>query len=191
MTGRRIYTLLAILLASTSLAGADTIMTFTPPDADMDDLDHYSIYMWGIDVDLAEGEFISAAELTFDNIRNWDNNPNDLFIHQLDWAELGVTEIRDHQGGGDYFANEYTGDYSPLTHYQNLPNTPQDITYTYSSADLAILSGYLADGRVGLGMDPDCHFYNDGVQLSLTVVPEPASMVLLAVGGLALVVLKR
>ncbi|MBU0639399.1 MAG: PEP-CTERM sorting domain-containing protein [Planctomycetes bacterium] len=177
----------ALVLALAPLAvSADTILSYTPDPADMGDLDHYYVYEWGIEVELEPHESIDAAELYFYNIRNWDDNANMLYNHLLNWSELGVVQSPDNQGGGDYFAGEYVGDHAHLVTYENLPSTPQNLTYAFSGADLATLNGYLADGRVGLGLDPDCHFYNDGVELRLTVVPEPASLALLAAGTLAL-----
>ncbi len=176
--------LLALVLAVSvvpSFAAADTILPpFEPSPADMYDLDHYKVYSWGIDVPLAPGEEIIAAELTFDNIRNWDNAPNVLYIHLLDSPALGVVEIdEDGQGGGDYFDSLPASEHTPLTTYWNLPAYSQDITYTFTGADLGVLNDYLADGRVGLGMDPDCHFYNCGVKWTLTT-PEPGTLILLA-----------
>ena len=189
MTGKRVLTLLAMLLTASSMAGADTVMTFTPDPADLSGLDHYSVYMWGIDVPLAPGELIDAAELRFNNIRNWDDNSNDLYVHQLDWTALGVTEEYDNQAGGDYFATVHPGEHTHLVTYHDLPSVAQDLTYTFTGDDLAVLNGYLADGRIGVGLDPDCHFFNDGIAFTVSVVPEPASLALLAVGGLA--ILKR
>jgi hypothetical protein len=191
MACKRSLTLLAVLLVASSVAAADTVLTFTPDPSDLDDLNHQWVYLWGVDVPLGPEEFVSAAELTFYNIHNWNDGSNDLFIHQLDWTELGVEQAYDDQGGGDYFATAYLGEHTHLVTYQNLPSTPQDLTYAFTGGDLAVLNGYLADGRVGLGFDPDCHFFNDGVELSLVVIPEPASLVLLALGCLVLTVVKR
>lgn len=184
MTGKRIITLVAVLLTASSMAGADTILTFTPDPEDLNGLDHSWVYTWGVDVSLDPGETVSAAELRFYNIRNWNNSSNDLYVHQLDWTELGVSQTYDSQSGGDYFATIYAGDSTELVEYHDLPSVGQDLTYSFTSDDLAVLNSYLADGRLGLGFDPDCHFYNDKIELSLTVTPEPASLALLAMGGL-------
>ena len=179
MSSRLLLVLVLAIGVVPSIAAADEILPFTPNPADMYGLDHYKVYSWGIDVPLDPGETIIAAELTFDNIRNWDSSPNVLYIHLLDSPELGVAVIEDdNQGGGDYFDSLPPSEHSPLVTYWNLPSTPQDITYTFTGADLAVLNDYLADGRVGLGMDPDCHFYNCGIQWTLTT-PEPGTLILL------------
>ncbi|OHB59434.1 MAG: hypothetical protein A2173_04945 [Planctomycetes bacterium RBG_13_44_8b] len=70
-------------------------------------------------------------------------------------------------------------------------NPPEDFTYNFSEDELALLNSYVSnDGLFGIGLDPDCHFYNDGFKLYYETgpaVPEPATICLLTLGGLALV----
>jgi len=171
--------------------------SLVPPDSDLGDLDHHRYYTWGMETPWSiipnvgnNYEQVIGASLSFKSIRNWNNQPNVLYIHLLDDRPLGVTQGYDGQGGGDNFA----GDGLLLTVYQNLPTTPQDLSYSFSNDEIAALSEYALDGRFALGFDPDCHFWNCGVKLEVLtatpVVPEPATMSLLAIGGLG-VLLKR
>ena len=191
MRAGRILLVAALLAIANVAVAAPTTLTFTPDPDNMYDLDHHSVYMWGMDVPLDPGEYVISASLSFYNIRNWDNNSNTLYVHQLNWAELGLHQVTDNEGGGDYFSSASAANATHLVTYTNLPTYPQDLTYDYTDADLATLNSYLADGRYGLGIDPDCHYYNDGVELSLTIVPEPASLVLLAAGAALLVGRRR
>jgi hypothetical protein len=191
--GRGLAVVVIVLAAQVALAG---VYQYQPPDDDMYDLTHQKAYRWGINPGIPEGEDIVGAEIFFDNIRNWQSNdPNDLYVTLLDTASSGLTVYTDNQGGGDYFA----GDGPLLVHYQDLPSTPQDITYTFDAGEVATLNGYVADGNFGLGIDPDCHFYNDGITLTLETecsppdgppVPEPlAGSILL--GGLGMIAARR
>lgn len=77
---------LAALLVLPRTASAATL-NFVPPGSDMEDLDHHYIYAWriqGIQSLIPAGHVITAARLFFDNIENWDSNPNRLFVHLLD-----------------------------------------------------------------------------------------------------------
>ena len=180
----------ALTLAPTSVARADFI-NLHPAPADLHDLDHYKYYTWGIsaqdDVPLI---VLSSAVLHFDNIRNWDNKPNDLYVHLLDWAPDGVTVGRDNQGGGDNFA----GQGILLAHYEDLPNTPQDLTYVFDAAEMTTLNGYFQNGGdFALGFDPDCHYYNRGVTLRLgyELLPEPGSLVVIVTGAIGALLRRR
>ncbi len=178
--------LVVAVLAGASIA--DSVLLFSPTPADLYDLDHYKAYRWGFDVGVPDREEVVAATLTIRNIRNWDANPNILYIGLLDWCELGVQQSSDNQGGGDFFAT-YRYPHTHLVTYVNLPVTPQTLVYEFSAEQIAALNNYLADGRIGLGLDPDCHFYNDGVELRL-VTPEPAVWVLL-LGTLPMLLRRR
>ncbi len=73
-------------------------------------------------------------------------------------------------------------------------SAPFTYTYTFTEQQLGVLTNFLANGYdFALGFDPDCHFDNAGISLSLTTgaitaapaVPEPASIILLGTGLLA------
>jgi len=73
----------------------------------------------------------------------------------------------------------------------NLSDTSQDLVYTFTDTEAGILDTYAMDGRFALAFDPDCHFYNCGIELEIITetqgVPEPAGLWLMALGGLALI----
>ena len=92
--------------------------------------------------------------------------------------------------GGDNFS----GQGILLEHYHNLPATAQDLVYDFTAADLAVFTAYIQDdGIFGLGFDPDCHFYNNGISLTLTTgqVPEPATVAMLGFGTVTTLAMNR
>jgi hypothetical protein len=60
-------------------------------------------------------------------------------------------------------------------------------TYTFTEAQLQILSAYFANGDLAFGLDADCHYWNNGITFNMSTnnnapVPEPATMTLLGTG---------
>ncbi len=171
--------LAALISAAISPVALADMVAFTPSDPDIKDLDHTKYVTWGLEIDLAATQEIVAATLRFENIRNWKKDePNILYIQLLDYAKKGLKTRTDNQDEG----NEFADDGYLLTTFVNLPHTPQDLVYQFTQEQLDLLNIYAADGNFGLGFDPDCHFYNDGVTLELvsgTSVPEPTTASLL------------
>ncbi|MBN2448407.1 MAG: PEP-CTERM sorting domain-containing protein [Phycisphaerae bacterium] len=180
------YLAIAVTLATAAVCSAsviDNVHTFSPTPADLYDLPHERAYMWGIDTGLDSSEQVISATLSFYQIRNWDNSANDLYNSLLDGCALGVTQLSDN-AGGDYFLNIYSGLQTSLVTYSNLTTAPVDLHYDFNADQLSALNGYLTDGVIGIGIDPDCHYYNCGIELTLTT-PEPTAFTLLGLGLLA------
>jgi len=201
----------AVVFALPATASADTI-TFTAPATGANQgsggpaqfaLDHHDAYTWRIDgVNLA-GKTITSATLTFRNISNWDSNANRLFIHLLDTARAAgvtsfqdapatqtpVTDINDDFAGTRYQNNPLVaaGTANTFLTSRSFTTTPTNFVYTFTQDQLAVLSAYFMNGgNVAFGLDPDCHFWNDGIVFSFTTAPtatpEPTTMVLLGTG---------
>jgi len=169
-----LFTLLAggILLVAGPVVAAT--YAYVPDPADLNDLDHYYNYTWGIDVSELSGMLITEVELTIDNITNWDDNTNVLYIHLLNDAALGVTSAYDNQGGGDAFSGQ--GELVEEFVDGNGSGTTENLTCTLSTAGLlSAASAYLADGVLAFAFDPDCHYWNDGVTLVITAEPPSAT----------------
>ncbi len=180
---------LILILAMIGSAKAD-IYTLQPPPSpnhDLWDLDYSQYYAWKItpsQLNLSSNEIIVGASLFFDNIENWNSQPNSLYISLLSGDDLSfageVFTGTDNESYGDDVLANFTG--LPLVTFQDLPDGPQDLTYNFTVEDLAMLGAFAEDGVFGVGFDPDCHYWNDGITLTIQTIPEPATLLLLGLG---------
>jgi len=187
---KKIIITLSLLLFAFGSASAG-IHHFTPNPADMYDLDHGHYYGWGIDHDFGT-EKISEVILTFKHINNWDNDPNMLFINMMDQMDAGVFLGWEDYAVGSYgeIINYYDGQGVEVAQWTDADGGDngnwEDVTFSFSTMGNNLLenfSAYAADGNFGFGFDPDCHFWNDGIELTvITDTPEPTTMLLFALG---------
>lgn len=185
------FTLVIVFLTS----GVAHAISFTPTPVDLWDLDHYYNYKWNIDYDVPENQEIVSATLYLDNINNWTNEADVLYIHLLDRSggRSGVTSNRDNQRGGDQFAGRgpLIGEYHDNDGSYGSPDSSNPGSYLAYNLDslglLDELANYLEDGKFAFGFDPDCHYYNDGIRFVMETEPsvpspEPGTLVLLGAG---------
>jgi hypothetical protein len=109
----------------------------------------------------------------------------------------GTVQYGNHVGTwtGQGTGGNQNGSVTNLTFPNAVPAGGADFVYTFSGADLVQLAAYIAaGGDIALGFDPNCHFWNDGITLTINTsaaggggsVPEPATLLLLGGGLLAL-----
>ena len=178
-------------LGAVAFANAGTY-TFVPNPANLDNLDHYKYYSWGINWALPQTEVITEATLKIKNIYDWTEEENDhLFTHLLDHPPLGFKTYTDDQGGGDAWAGQgvLIGDFSDPQ-----GGSPRGYDLVYKFSELGVLdklNQFVQDGRFGFGFDPDCHYFNDGATFTIKTesVPEPVSLV--AVGAAVLGIARK
>lgn len=191
------------LLVAASAHASVTTLSFQPSPADMNDLDHHMVYTWRIDNISVAGSAITSATFSITNISNWDSNPNVLHLHLLDTAiHSGVGSFVDDPSGStpvtdltdDFVSSRYHNDPNWLvkngtadTFLANpsFTTTGVDYTLTFTPAQLNALSAYIASGNdIAFGLDPDCHFFNDGVKFTMTLTPVPELSALYPLVGL-------
>lgn len=175
-----------------------TSYSFQPSSVDLGDLDHHYAYTWGISNTTLRNELlnnyvITSATIRIENIWDWRVESDKLFIDLLDNTQSGVRTIADNTNDNvisDYFntANpSYFTAKTALTTWSDPvggQNTGFDFQYTFSAATIGVLTQYItnttANNRVmfGLGFDPDCHYFNDGIKLKIITAycpPPPPS----------------
>jgi hypothetical protein len=190
-----------------SVSAQAAVYTFKPYDpdgtsTDIMDLDHYKYYDWVINWTVPSGQVITGAELIFCNIYNWASEDNDkLYLHLIDDIPgLSSYALKTYTSNGTIYTTQLyygTDNQNGGDNWNSHPNIatwtdPDDNASSTPALTFAIptnLLSELTDGSFGIGIDPDCHYYNSGVKLKIytSVVPEPKVLVLLGSGLLGLV----
>ncbi|MCP4708532.1 MAG: PEP-CTERM sorting domain-containing protein [Planctomycetes bacterium] len=185
--------LFVLVLCTQGVAQAN--VTFQPPDPDLDDLDHSFYYGWQIDgqvSEIPEIKYITGATLEIEKLYNYTilDPDNRLFVNlmnkselELEWAFLAGNRIYSHDDNKDEVHNNLPG--LELFSYNDPDNgiTRETIVYTFTTSELDLLKNSIqADNMIFLGFDPDCHFYNDGVKLTLLTTPAPGALLIGSIG---------
>lgn len=186
-------------LACMSSQALATSYSFQPSSVDLGDLDHHYAYTWGISNTQLRNELlndyvITSATLTIYNIWDWRVETDKLFINLLDDTKSGVRTIADNTNDNvisDLFATPNINYFSARTQVTTWSdpiggqNTGFDFQYQFTAAAIGVMTQYITNTTMnyrtmfGLGFDPDCHYFNDGVKLKIITAycpPPPPSV---------------
>ncbi len=207
-----------IMISVLVLAGVintNTTQTFYAPPGndprqpnDLWDLDHYYFYVWDIELDIPQGQTVVSANLSIDNINNWIVEDEDvLYMSMLandditaavddgvisPWFNVYMGHDGQSQKGNELDGYGMTIDvFTDDNEVSQQENPSENYTYTFTNAQLDVLNSLIIDdGGFGLGFDPDCHYYNDGIYLTIVTsdqvdvarTPEPGAITLTGLG---------
>lgn len=182
-------TLLALAVVLGTYLSANAVVTTEHEYAlpsNQNDFNHAYYYTWGFkDVsDYTGGETITSAVLSFDSIRNWNDDDNTMYLWLLDRAKNGyesldgyLRRVGDSGNSGDAFdgtawSSTITklkiGEYTDVTD----GNSTENFSITFGTELLQELNDYIDNGNnFAIGLDPECHYYTEGVRLTLSWSP--------------------
>jgi len=210
---KKLATFLTAVTATVASFGGS--YSFVPNPADLYDLDHSKAYSWGISGtqeaalanDVNHGLQITSATLTIKNIYDWTREANDhLYIDLLDATLKGVTTFTDYNPLASDFFNPLNLNAIPRLADWSDPAggsaTGFNLVVNLDTAQIAVLTKYLTNSTLsgtadfGLGFDPDCHYFNDGVSFVVqtgraSVADGGTTLILLGLGLSGLVFFRR
>ena len=185
-------------------------------DAQIYDLSHNTSYAWNFVLSGEESAAIQQAintnpeqvevEFKVDGVFNWNDDAHDLFINLLNdvpgaWYSGQIMSYGDYNPYSSNIFEQYENYFNGvelLAQYDedDFQTTPVDISYTFNGSQLTTLATFLANNTFGIGLDPDCHYYSNGIHMKIITgmspppnvdaVPEPGSIFLLGTGMLCL-----
>lgn len=184
-------------------------MSWSPNPSNLNNLDHHSLYTWRIDDLNVDPSKIRSVTLSFSSIRNWDKNANVLHLHLLDTAKRsGVRSFIDDPAGAapvadltdDFISTRYhnqsnwlvsAGTADTFLADQSFTLNPVNWSFTLTPSQLAAFRSYVSNGNnVAFGFDPDRHFFNNGIIVTMLVPDSGMTLGLLGI-ALAAILLAR
>jgi hypothetical protein len=202
-----------VLLTATVATSSAVSFTFKPNDGEGDtddvfDLEHQYAYSWGTSTSSGSGQTLRSllnsgytvtnATIKVWNIWDWQVEQDILNIRLLNGTATGLRVYEDNptdsfpnsdyfspasrSGGQIYYTNQIA-----LTTWSDPVggvNNGFDLVYAFDATEKLTLASWIQDGGTfGLGFDPDCHYFNTGIEWCIEVTPTPTENQTVPDGG--------
>ncbi|MFH0728225.1 MAG: PEP-CTERM sorting domain-containing protein [Pseudomonadota bacterium] len=158
--------------------------------------------VYGTPTSLVDGQVLYHSDTDNGSVDSFDPSGYDGFYSLLHYDE-DTMFILDPDNTGSYKAVPEGEDAPegavsfPVGGSNPATSDGINITYVFDSEDLSALNNFLYndDKVLGIGFDPDCHYFNEGFVLTIktgpldspnATVPEPATLILFGSGLVAL-----